>query len=51
METFLSAYARSTKEDIRQNRQNTAEMLGFLGRVMHGVNSRTWAKELDDRTG
>ena len=51
METFLSVYARSTKEDIRQNRQNTAEMLGFLGRVMHGVNPRTWAKELDDRAG
>jgi hypothetical protein len=37
---FLLAYTRSTKEDIRQNRHNAAERLGFLGRIMHGVNAR-----------
>ena len=51
MEGFLAAYLRVTKEDIRQNRDNAAEKLGFLGRIVHGVNSRAWLKELNARTG
>jgi hypothetical protein len=27
------------------------EKLGFLGRVIHGSNARTWAKELRARIG
>ena len=50
MQAFLAAYTRFTKEDIRQNRDNAAEKTGFLGRVVHGVNPRVWAKELDDRS-
>ncbi len=46
METFLALYARVSKEDIRQNRENVAARLGFLGRIVHGVNPRAWAKEL-----
>jgi hypothetical protein len=30
METFLALYARVTKDDIRANRDNVAERLGFL---------------------
>ena len=59
---FLQDYIRSsagrveettriTKEDIRQNRDNAAEKLGFLGRVVHGPNPRAWVKELDRRCG
>ena len=51
MEEFLAAYIRATKEDIRKNRGNIAEKLGFLGRIVHGVNSRLWLKELKSRTG
>ena len=51
MEEFLAAYIRSTKEDIRKNHSNSAEKLGFLGRIVHGVNSRLWLKELRARTG
>ena len=51
MEEFLAAYIRVTKEDIRKNRDNIAEKLGFLGRVVHGVNGRLWLKELKSRTG
>ena len=51
MEEFLAAYIRATKEDIRRNRDNVAEKLGFLGRIVHGVNSRLWLKELKARSG
>ena len=51
IETFLADYTRITKEDIRQNRDNAAEKLGFLGRVVHGPNPRAWVKELDRRCG
>ncbi len=51
MEEFLAVYIRSTKEDIRQNRGNVAEKLGFLGRVIHGSNPRLWLKNLKSRLG
>ena len=51
MEEFLAAYIGTTKEDIRKNRGNIAEKLGFLGRVVHGVNGRLWLRELNSRTG
>jgi hypothetical protein len=51
MEAFLAAYIRVTKEDIRRNRSNAAEMLGFLGRIVHGANPRAWVKELNSRGG
>jgi hypothetical protein len=50
MEQFLAAYLRVTKEDIRKNRHNIGEMLGFLIRIVHGVNGRLWLKELKSRT-
>jgi hypothetical protein len=51
MEAFLAVYTRTTKEDIRQNRGNVAEMLGFLGRVVHGSSARTWLRELKCKIG
>jgi hypothetical protein len=51
MEGFLALYTRITKEDIRRNRENVGERLGFLGRVMHGVNPRAWLKEMRQRLG
>ena len=49
MEAFLALYARVSKEDIRRNCENVASRLGFLGRIVHGVNPRAWAKELHTR--
>jgi hypothetical protein len=51
MNQFLAVYASVAKEDIRQNRENIAERLGFLGRLIHGVNPRAWLKELKQRLG
>lgn len=46
IEAFLALYTRTTKEDIRINRGNIAERLGFIRRVVHGGNSRSWMREV-----
>jgi len=51
METFLALYMRTNKEDIRANRNNVAEQLGFLCRIVHGVDPRGWLKELRAKLG
>jgi hypothetical protein len=51
MDTFLAHYTRTTKDDIRQNRDNSAERLEFLGRVIHGTNPRAWLEEIRRRIG
>ncbi|HXY10289.1 MAG TPA: hypothetical protein VEI52_20785 [Terriglobales bacterium] len=51
MEGFLALYTRITKEDIRLNRDNIDERLGFLGRVIHGTNPRAWLQEVRQRLG
>jgi hypothetical protein len=49
MDSFLDLYIKITKDDIRRNRNNAAERLGFLGRVIHGTNPRAWLKEVRRR--
>ena len=51
MDSFLALYTRISKDDVRQNRNNAAERLGFLGRVIHGTNPRAWLKEVRTRIG
>jgi hypothetical protein len=51
MPDFLAVYRSVTKDDIRQNRGNVAERLGFMGRLIHGNNPRGWNKELRTRLG
>ena len=51
MERFLALYTSTTKDHIRRNRDNAAERLGFLGRVIHGANPRAWVKEIRQRLG
>src|SRR6266700_1845448 len=46
IDAILSRYITVTKQDIRQNKQNIAEQLGFIGRILHGQNPRAWLKEL-----
>jgi hypothetical protein len=48
---FVHVYAATSRDDIRRNRGNVAERLGFVGRVMHGSNTRTWLRELKSRVG
>ena len=51
MDSFLALYTKITKDDIRRNRDNCAERLGFLGRVIHGNNPKAWLKEVRQRIG
>jgi hypothetical protein len=51
MDAFLALYTKTTKDDIRRNRNNAAERLGFLGRVIHGTNPRAWLQEVRQRVG
>lgn len=51
MDTFLHLYTRTSKDDIRHNRDNAGERLGFLKRVIHGTNPRAWLKEIRQHLG
>jgi len=51
MTEFLALYGRVTKDDIRRNRGNLAERLGFLGRLIHGLSPQRWLKDLKLRMG
>jgi hypothetical protein len=44
-------YAKASRQDIRLNRDNIAEALGFLGRVVHGKNRSDWLKDLRSKIG
>jgi hypothetical protein len=51
LKRWVWQYAKTTRQDIRLNRGNIAESLGFLGRVVHGKNKDEWLKELRVRIG
>jgi hypothetical protein len=51
LEQWVREYPRTPKDDIRRNRTNAAERLGFIGRVMHGGNPRAWLHDLRVRVG
>jgi hypothetical protein len=46
MPEFLAAYRNVAKDDIRHNRGNFAERLGFLSRLIHGQSRGHWLREL-----
>ena len=48
---FVNHYATTSRDDIRKNRGNVAHQLGYIGRVMHGRNPRTWNRDLIARIG
>lgn len=43
---FLSHYSRVSREDVRRNRHNAANELGFIGRVVRGANKKRWAEHV-----
>jgi hypothetical protein len=51
VEEFVQRYAATTRDDIRKNRGNVASDLEFIGRVMHGTNTRAWLKALKESIG
>src|ERR1700730_7546154 len=51
LDQWVRDYARTLKDDLRKNRSNVAERLGFLGRVMHGRSPKTWLRDLHAKVG
>jgi hypothetical protein len=51
MHDFLKLYSSTTREEILQNRNNVAESLGFLSRIIHGRNPQTWLAALKAHVG
>jgi hypothetical protein len=51
LQQWVRDYALTPKDDLRKNRANAAECLGFLGRVMHGRNPKTWLRDLRAKIG
>jgi hypothetical protein len=43
---FMSLYSRTTRDDIRHNRNNLASTLGFVGRVIRGKRKKRWLAEV-----
>ena len=43
---FVHRYAATCRDNIRKNRGNVAQRLGFIGRVSHGSNPRTWLRAM-----
>lgn len=48
---FVRRYSQMTRDDIRKNRGNAADQLGFIGRIMHGGGPRSWLRDLRARIG
>jgi hypothetical protein len=51
MTEFVDRYAATTRRNIRANRGNIADELGFAGRVVHGKDKAHWLRELTARVG
>jgi hypothetical protein len=51
LDQWVREYSRAAKEDLRHNRGNIAERLGFIGRVMHGRNPWAWLRQLRAKIG
>jgi hypothetical protein len=51
LDLWVRDYSTIGRDDIRRNRNNAAERLRFIGRVMHGRNPRTWLRELRAKIG
>lgn len=51
MQSWLAFYIQTSRAEIRKNQGNMAEVLGFVGRVVHGRKPQNWWKELLARTG
>jgi hypothetical protein len=51
MTEWVWQYAKTSRQDIRLNRDNIAQTLGFIGRVVHGNDKAQWTKDLRLKIG
>ncbi len=48
---FFRLYADTTREEILKNRNNSADRLGYLSRVVHGPDKKSWIGALKNWLG
>jgi len=48
---FFRLYRVTTREEILRNRNNGADRLSYLGRVVHGSDKKGWARALETWLG
>lgn len=46
LETFMRVYSQTTRECLRQNRDNIATPLGFIGRAIRGKKRKRWLQDV-----
>ena len=46
MDKLMKHYARAEREDVRNNRNDVASQLGFVGRVIRGRRKRRWLNDV-----
>ncbi|MCC6396661.1 MAG: J domain-containing protein, partial [Bacteroidetes bacterium] len=46
LDPFMTAYSKTTRDEIRRNRGNKAVDLGFIGRVVRGRQKKRWLSAL-----
>ncbi|MGH9631084.1 MAG: hypothetical protein ACRD7E_22480 [Bryobacteraceae bacterium] len=51
MEDFMKHYAGTTREDVRNNRDDLATRLGFIGRVVRGQRKKRWLHDVLKHAG
>jgi len=51
LDRFFRLYAATKREEILKNRNNCADGLGYLGRVVHGTDKRGWLVALKNWLG
>jgi hypothetical protein len=49
LDEWMKKYMKTTRQEILANRNNVAESLGFLGRIVHGTNKTEWIRDLGAR--
>lgn len=49
LKEWLAIYTGASRQDIRTNRSNVAERLGFVGRLRRHDNPKKWLRELETR--
>ena len=49
LDEWVKKYMKTTRQEILANRNNIAESLGFLGRIVHGANKTEWIRDLAAR--
>ena len=48
---WLKIYTGTSRREIRTNRANVGERLGFVGRLRRQSNPKTWLREMEAKTG